>query len=212
MGDARGLRVIEQGSPPAKYRHQGHGEHDHAHATLPMGKTSPKQDTLGQRLHIVQDRGTGRRITRHAFEPGVNQAEFTAPKHIRHHSGHAGCQPRSHHDPITLLGTDLLAFRYENQRENTQHRCQQKTQQQRIETRIEIVEQRNTRRQQHEPRIQQEHQPHISQHYVQPHNLPPRYSLFLFFNRPIRASIYSLSLCTSSRPSIVILNGILELR
>ena len=187
-------------------------EHHDTHTAQPVCSRTPEHHAVGQCFHIVQDRGTGRRITRHAFEPGVNQAEFTAPKHIRHHSGHAGCQPRSHHDPIPLLGTDLLAFRYENQRENTQHRRQQKTQQQRIETRIEIVEQRNTRRQQHEPRIQQEHQPHISQHYVQPHNLPPRYSLFLFFNRPIRASIYSLSLCTSSRPSIVILNGILELR
>ena len=179
------------------------GEHDHAHTPDPRRGHAPELQPPRQHLDIVQDRRSGRRKARNAFEPSVHQTELPTPDQVGEHADQTGDQPRADHDAESLLVGDLLRTFDEDQRKRPQEGREQRREQQGIERRIHAADKGNPRRQQHEQRDEKHHDPDISQNHVYSH----RNQDFGCLETVIRVSIFSFSSKTSSLQSALTANG-----
>ena len=161
LGHRRKLHVGEH-HLAAPHRRQDHQrEHHHAHTADPRRRHAPELQSAGQGFDIVQDRRSGGREARDALEPGVDQRELPAPDQVGEHRHDAGHEPRPDDDAEPLLVGDLLALAHEDQRKGAQQGREQRGEQQGIERRIHAAQVGDSRRQQHEHRNEEHHDPDI---------------------------------------------------
>ena len=168
-GHRRELHVGEHHLAAAHRGEDDQGEHHHAHTADPGRRKTPELQPAGQGLDVIQDRRTGCREARDAFEPGVDQRELPAPDQVGEHRHDAGHQPRPDDDAETLLVGDLLAAPHEDQREGAQQGRKQRRQQQGIECRVHAAHVGDPRGDQHEERHEQHHDSDISQDHFDAH-------------------------------------------
>ena len=191
LGQCGQLHAVKRHLRLAERRQDGECEHDDADTAYPMRRRTPEEQSVRQRFHIGEYRGTGRGESRYALEPGIDEVELPAIEQVGESAHEAGEQPCTGHDAVPLLGIYLFSAADEKGGEHTEYGCQQKREEQRRETAVHAVYPRNARRKEHKGRIEQQYGTDVFQYQSGPH-------FGSVFFRSTNSSIISLSPSISS--------------